>query len=389
MLSDCRITVDSRGASDFAFSIRQFFPWSFVISYASGNVLINSVSQSLGSSTHVPTVTAAHMWMTLYHRYVDDTFALFGSEDECTSFLDALNSMHSALKFTFEKEENDQLPFLDVLVEKSNEGFLTSVFRKPTFTGQYFRWDSFGPRKRKTNLIETLVHRALMIRSKSKLQHELENISSILRKNGYPESIIQINISKKIALFNRKPKEGPQKCPVYLKLPWIGKISLNFEKQTKIAINRCYQPRIIFTTRKNLPAIHKDVLLSLQQSKVVYQYVCRCDCRYVGRTSQRLRDRINQHIPRCIRNDKRPRKKLPNRECKVTSTPTVYCDSAIGQHLLENKECAKHFNDAQFSILATARSSFHLSVLEATYINPLPPILCRQKEFVYALQISH
>ena len=137
-----------------------------------------------------------------------------------------------------------------------------------------------------------------MICSKSKLQNELENISSILRNNGYPESIIQSTISKKIALFNRKPKEGPQKCPIYLKLPWIGKISLNFEKQTKIAINRCYQavePRIIFTTRKILSAIHKDVLPSLQQSMVVYQYVCRCDCRYVGRTSQKLPDRVNQH----------------------------------------------------------------------------------------------
>ena len=182
---------------------------------------------------------------------MDDTFTIFGSEEKCTSFLDALNSIHLAFKFTFEKVENDQLPFLDVLVEKSNEGFLTSVFRKPTFTGQYFRWDSFGPTKRKTNLIETLVHRALLICSKSKLQHELENISSILRNNGYPESIIQITMSKKISLFNRKPKEGLQKSPVYLKLLWISKMFLNFEKQTKIAINQCYQtvePRIIFTT---------------------------------------------------------------------------------------------------------------------------------------------
>ena len=135
-----------------------------------------------------------------------------------------------------------------------------------------------------------------MICSKSKLQHELENIRLILRNNGYPESIIQITMSKKIALFNRKPKEGPQKCPAYLKLLWIGKISLNFEKQTKIAINRCYQavePRIIFITRKFLPAIHKDVLPSLQQSMVVYQFVCRCDCRYVGRTYLRLQDKIN------------------------------------------------------------------------------------------------
>ena len=61
MLSGCRITVDYRSVSDFVFSIRQIFRWSFVTSYASRNVLINSVPQSLGSSTHVPTVTAAHV----------------------------------------------------------------------------------------------------------------------------------------------------------------------------------------------------------------------------------------------------------------------------------------------------------------------------------------
>ena len=47
-----------------------------------------------------------------------------------------------------------------------------------------------GPTKRKANLIETLVHRALMICSKSKLQHELKNIRSIQRNNEYPESFI-------------------------------------------------------------------------------------------------------------------------------------------------------------------------------------------------------
>ena len=172
---------------------------------------------------------------------------------------------------------------------------------------------------------------------------------------------------------------------------WIGKISSIFKQQTKIAINRCYkaaEPRIIFT-RKILPTIHKDVLPSLQQSTVVYQYVCRCNCRYVDRTSQRLPGRIDQHIPRCIRSDKRPTKILPNRECKITSTPSVYCASAIGQHFLENEKCAKHYKDAQLSILATARSSFNLSVLETTYINSLQPILCHQKEFVYSLQILH
>ena len=102
----------------------------------------------------------------------------------------------------------------------------------------------------------------------------------------------------------------------------------------------------------------------------------------MGRISPRLQDRINQHITRSIRSDKRRTKNLPNRKYKITSTPRVYSDSAIVQHLLQNKDCAEHYNDAQFSILATARSLFHLSVLEATYISSLQSVLCQQKKFI-------
>ena len=42
--------------------------------------------------------------------------------------------------------------------------------------------------KRKTNLISTLVHRALVICSKTTLENELSNIRSTLVNNGYPEA---------------------------------------------------------------------------------------------------------------------------------------------------------------------------------------------------------
>jgi len=124
---------------------------------------------------------------------------------------------------------------------------------------------------------------------------------------------------------------------------------------------------------------------------VVYQYVCRCDCQYMGRTSLRLQDRINQHILKSICNNKKPIKILPKRNCKekINTTKPLQCDSAIGLHLLQNKQCASIYNDQQFSILARARSAFCLSALEATYIKTLKPILCRQKEFVYSLQIFY
>ena len=64
------------------------------------------------------------------------------------------NLLHPALKFTVEKEQNNSLNCLDVLVEKECTGFLTSVNRKPTSTGQYIRWNAFSPKARKISLIK-------------------------------------------------------------------------------------------------------------------------------------------------------------------------------------------------------------------------------------------
>ena len=114
-----------------------------------------------------------------YFRYVDDTFAMFRNEEESDNFFKQLNCLHPSLKFTFEKEKNNCLPFLDVNVKRTTTGFEISVYRKPTFTKQYLRWESFSPTKQKTNLISTLVHRALMICTKSKLNEEIKPISRI------------------------------------------------------------------------------------------------------------------------------------------------------------------------------------------------------------------
>ena len=148
---------------------------------------------------------------TVYCRYVDDTFSLFHKETEFQKFLNCLNLLHLSLKFTNEIETHNSLPFLDALVTKSNNKFITSVYRKPTFTGQYIHWKSFGPKQRKTNLINTLTHRALKICSKSTLKHELENIRSILAQNCYPEFLIDSRISKKLLRFQQSTKEGPKK----------------------------------------------------------------------------------------------------------------------------------------------------------------------------------
>ena len=73
-----------------------------------------------------------------------------------------------------------------------------------------------------------------MICTKRRLNGEIERIKKILLDNGYAKNIINTQITKKIAQYSTLKRFGPEKCPVYLRVPWIGpsigKPSTNVEK---------------------------------------------------------------------------------------------------------------------------------------------------------------
>ena len=74
---------------------------------------------------------------------------------ECNEFFNILNFLNPALKFISKKEEPESLAILDLKIQKSDNKFITSVYGKPSFTGQYIQWDSFGPTKckKKSNTV--------------------------------------------------------------------------------------------------------------------------------------------------------------------------------------------------------------------------------------------
>ena len=96
-----------------------------------------------------------------------------------------------------------------------------------------------------------------------------------------------------------------------------------------------------------LPSFQKDVLPVYKRSNIIYKYLCHCDSvYYVGRTSQRLEEQIQQHVPKFIRNQVR------KCYCKSTqNAPISDSGSAVGQHLQDNKVCADNFDINCFSIL--------------------------------------
>ena len=83
----------------------------------------------------------------VFFRYVDDCFAVFTDFESAMLFYKKLNQIHSNVKFTYELENNKQLPFLDVNVDNSKEKLELSIYRKPTHSGLYNKWSSLAPTK--------------------------------------------------------------------------------------------------------------------------------------------------------------------------------------------------------------------------------------------------
>ncbi|KAJ8964255.1 hypothetical protein NQ317_004833 [Molorchus minor] len=93
----------------------------------------------------------------IWLRYVDDTFLIWDQEEiKLVKFLQHINNLRVSM-FTMEKETNNELPFLEAKVERSDGQIKTSAYRKSTYTGQYLNHESNHPGCTKREVVRTLV----------------------------------------------------------------------------------------------------------------------------------------------------------------------------------------------------------------------------------------
>ena len=171
----------------------------------------------------------------LYRRYVDDTFCLFKERNYIDLFLNYINSIHSNIQFTVEVENCSSLPFLDILVEKTNNSFSTSLLKKKIFTGLYTNFSSLSPNLYKTNLISCLVYRAFHICSfYSKFHNEIRRLNCILAKNCFPQSFvdkfIRSFLDKQFSKVSTSNKQEGKKTSITFCLPYLGTYSIRIKK---------------------------------------------------------------------------------------------------------------------------------------------------------------
>ena len=81
-------------------------------------------------------LASAHLLPKLWKRFVDDTGVVWShGQEELDIFFSHMKNQSSSIKFIMEQEVDGNLPFLDVLISRNDDGSVShQVFQKKTHT---------------------------------------------------------------------------------------------------------------------------------------------------------------------------------------------------------------------------------------------------------------
>ena len=135
-----------------------------------------------------------------WKRFLDDTNVSWPhGKENLDHLLTHLNSQSDHIKFTMETQDNNPLPFFDVLITRKNDVSLTQqVYLKRTHTDKYLHASSHHVPSQKLGILKAPATRVVQIVDNDHLDKELNFLWNVLENNGY--NIRDINRAFKKAL---------------------------------------------------------------------------------------------------------------------------------------------------------------------------------------------
>ena len=218
-------------------------------------------------------------------------------------FLEYMNKNHKNMKFSVETKINGSLSFLDLKIFRENDKFVTSVFRKETFSGVYTNFISFIALEYKFGLVHTLLNRCFNLSSDFlKFHHEVDKLKKILSKNAYPQKFIDKCIQKFLnnMFIQRLQIPTVPKKELIIILPYLGKMSQIVKTRLTKIMNKhmkFYKLRVIFQTNYRLRNYFrfKDSVPETLRSNLIYKFSCgSCTASYIDKTYRHFKVRVSE-----------------------------------------------------------------------------------------------
>ena len=252
------------------------------------------------------------------------------------------------------------MPFLDTKLSLGPCEINSTVYRKPSNTNVVLHYNAVAPSIWKRGLIKCLLHRAKVVCSnKVNLEEEVAKLRGIFIKNGYPakffDSIKQQTMRPTTSANNEGSQEKKdEQIPLYLKIPYVGKVSVDYGRKIK-SLLQANQVKVVYETTKVQHSFQlKDPIPKPLLTRVVYQFTCRGDpnIKYIGQTMRTLKERVNEHLRG---------------------------GSAITDHIGQCRDCQNQgVTMEDFIVLQKCRKKTDPPIYEALIIKDLDPSLNRQ-----------
>nr|XP_054763188.1 uncharacterized protein LOC129269711 [Lytechinus pictus] len=220
----------------------------------------------------------------IWKHYVDDTFITVNKHSS-NDLMDFMNRRETTIRFTAKHESNGSLAFLDTEVHRQIDGTLkTTVYRKPTHTDQYLRYDFHHP-----HAVKCLYDRANRIVSQpSDFSPEQRHLQSALALNGYPKAFKKSSKPKERIILEEKQFTST------IVLPYVSTIAHQLRRRLEK-----HNIRTVFksdTTLRNQLVRAKDPVPTNRKDGVVYQIPCKdCNFSYIGETGRPVKERLTEH----------------------------------------------------------------------------------------------
>lgn len=230
--------------------------------------------------------------LPFFKRYVDDIITCVPF-DQIDTLLNTFNSFHSKLQFTIERESNNSIAFLDILLIRSNNNTIkTDWYQKPTFSERFLNYNSHHSFKQKLNIIHNLKNRALRLSHADFHNKNLLKIKSFLLKNDYPHRLIKRTFFRPNQTTNRQNPIIQQKK--FYKIPYIKKLSEKLARELNNEnVNIAFKNEN--TTKRFFSKLKTETPKTLE-SNVIYKIPCSmCQGVYIGQTSRYFKTRICEH----------------------------------------------------------------------------------------------
>lgn len=289
-------------------------------------------------------------------RYVDDIFAVVRRSKIRQILQHINNTQWKTLQFTMEREENDEIPFLDLLIQRINNKIGLGVYHKPTSTNCYISADSYHHMSHKKAAFNSMVYRLVNLPlTKENYGIELNKIYEAALKNGYKKSLVTSLVVKfekdkwKKDMTTLQPADEKEKRP-FISLPYSNEtVKLSNALKSigfKVAFESGKSLQAYFTsTKDSIPVFNKSG---------IYSITCpECGDEYIGQTARRFITRFKEH----------------QADFKKSALSTDL--SAVAEHSAESGHIFNVVENAE--VLEVVTKQYRMDAIESFYIQTRSP----------------